>query len=114
MSRYWSVPPSVLDMQALTAEVEACRAALEARTPPNAVLVEFEVCGNWFGSIWRYNRYFKWMIYVALVSSDNEWIDHAEDLVRRSRWRADWVAVQTPESALEAAKRFANSRLDAA
>jgi hypothetical protein len=52
MSRYWSVPYAVLDMNAAGIAVEARRAALKAISSPKTHLVEFDITGGWFGSRW--------------------------------------------------------------
>jgi hypothetical protein len=48
--------------------------ALEA---DRAAIAEFGIHGNWFGSLWRRNRHFKWLVYAAVVV-DGEWHDFAE------------------------------------
>jgi hypothetical protein len=114
MWRY-SVPIAVLDMEALERQVGRSRealAALDVSTPSDVKLVEFEVVGNWFGRRWSRSRQFKWMISVALTNSQNQWIDHVEDIVGR-RPRGDWVVLQEAEVALKNAERFARSHLDA-
>jgi len=111
MSSQYSVPPAVLDLDALGTHVESRREALEAvEADPATVLVEFELVGNWFGSPWRRNREFKWMIYVGLWDANGDWADHAEDLVARPR-RGEWVAIQPGDVAVEKAERFARSIL---
>ncbi len=99
------VPASVLDIHELAEQVEERRKVLDAIESP-AVLVEFEINGNWFGGLWGRHRHFRWMIYAALWDSQAQWVDHAEELVRRSRGSSTWRLTQPPADALSAAEAF--------
>lgn len=91
------VPASVLDMEDVVQRVEERWKALDAIESSSAVLVEFEVTGNWFGSRWSRERHFRWMIYVAVWDSREQWADHAEELVRRTRGSSTWRLSQPPQ-----------------
>ena len=99
------VPASVLDMDELIEQVEERRKALNA-IESSASLVEFEVTGNWFGSLLGHRRHFRWGIYAALWDSQGQWVDHAEELVRRSRGSSTWRLAQPSADALSAAEAF--------
>ena len=107
------VPRDVVDMDRLATQVEERRALLESIDSPDVQLVEFGIEGDWRGSRLRRTRHFRWVLYVALQDSGGEWIDHHEDLVKRTRRRDGWVLLQQPEHALDAAERFVRDRLAA-
>jgi hypothetical protein len=111
VKRTYGVPASVLELDQLTEQVEERRNVLDAIESSNAVLVEFEVLGNWFGGPWGRQRHFRWMVYAALWDSRGEWAEHAEELVRRSRWSSTWRVAQSPADALSAAEAFVMGHL---
>jgi hypothetical protein len=112
-SRRLDVPASVLDIDDVTKRVEERWKTLDALESSSAVLVEFEVVGNWFGSPWSRERHFRWMIYAALTDAQGQWFDHAEELVRRSRGSSKWRVVQPLSAALRASEAFVMEHLAA-
>jgi hypothetical protein len=114
VKRSYEVPTSVFNLAQVTVRVEERRKVLDAIESSNAVLVEFEVAGNWFGSPWRRQRRFRWMVYAALWDSHGEWADHAEELVRRDRCRSTWRVAQPSADALSAAEAFVTAHLSGA
>ncbi|HEY0904894.1 MAG TPA: hypothetical protein VGE14_13490 [Marmoricola sp.] len=96
----------MLDLDDVTKRVAERWKALDALESSRAVLVEFEVAGNWFGSPWSRERHFRWMIYAALTNAQGQWFDHAEELVRRSRGSSKWQVAQPSSVALRAAEAF--------
>lgn len=111
MKRRNDVPTSVLDLDFVTEQVEVRRRLLDDIDAPYAQLVMLEVEGNWFGSPWSRQRHFKWIVYAALYRRDGVWVDHAEDLARRTRWSSAWECAQPPAEALSAAEAFVMEQL---
>ena len=103
-------PPHSLDLVELCAGMERREKRLAALETDGVVIAEFGVHGNWFGSRWRRNRHFKWMVYAA-VAVHGDWRDFAETLAVFAD--GDWHVVADTEPMVLAAETFVRDILTA-